>query len=337
MISIPNLSFSKKIKNNRVKSMKKGLRYYQLESLLYRISDHSPKKFYKRTHYGDKKILSVEEGRKHIISYVNSDKPFMVGRYGTSEGRALAEYHEIRLGLRKDYLPRTKHFLCCNAGFFPDDTNSINKWGELLTDLSSECNILGVMNFYCEGWIAENLCPNAILMPNGGIASASKGYTHCFEGKKILVVHPMNKTIESQYFNKRELIFPGSNALPEFDLQTLKAINTQADETDDRFKTWFDALDYMTEEVAKRDFDIALIGCGAYGFPLAARVKQMGKSAIHMAGAVQHLFGIKSARGNANSYIRNLYNEAWVYPDESDRPKGSEKIEGGCYWAPQSK
>lgn len=314
--------------------MKKQLIKYELESLIYRISDHSPKKFYKRTHYGDRKILSTEEGRNNIISLVNSGKPFMVGRYGTSEGRTLSEYYEIKYKLRKDYLPRTKKFLCCNAGFFPDDSKSINRWAEIMSELSEECDVLGIMNFYCEGWIVENLCPNAILMPNGGIASGSKGYTHCLEGKKILVIHPMSETIENQYHNKRRLIFPDSNALPEFDLQTLKAINTQADETDSRFSTWFDALDYMTDEISKRDFDIALVGCGAYGFPLAARIKQMGKSAIHMGGAVQTLFGIKSARGDSNKYISSMYNDAWVYPDEKDKPKGFEKVEGGCYWAP---
>lgn len=316
---------------------KRQLKYYEYESLLYRVSDHLPKKFYKRTHYGEREFLSIDEGRKKIIDLVDSNKPFMVGRYGTSEGRALAEYYQIKFGQRKDYLPRTKNFLCCNAGFFPDDTTSVNRWGELLSELSPECDVLGIMNFYCEGWIVENLCTNAILMPNGGIASASKGYTHCLEGKKILVVHPMSQTIESQYFNNREKIFPGSNALPEFELETIKAINTQADEVDPRFSTWFDALDYMTEEVAKRDFDIALVGCGAYGFPLSARIKQMGKSAIHMGGAVQTLFGIKSGRGLGNSYINNLYNDYWVWPDENDRPKGSEKVENGCYWKPINK
>ena len=316
---------------------KRQLKYYKYESLLYRVSDHLPKKIYKRTCYGERDFLSIDEGRKKIVDLVNGNSPFMIGRYGTSEGRALAEYYQIKFGQRKDYLPRTKTFLCCNAGFFPDDTNSINRWGELLSNLSPECDVLGIMNFYCEGWIVENLCPNAILMPNGGIASASKGYTHCLEGKKVLVVHPMNQTIESQYFKNREKIFPGSNALPKFELETIKAVNTQADEVDARFSTWFDALDYMTEEVSRHDFDIALIGCGAYGFPLAARIKQMGKSAIHMGGAVQTLFGIKSGRGLSNSYINGLYNEYWVWPDEHDRPKGSEKVENGCYWEPINK
>ncbi len=313
---------------------KQLLRYYTLESFVYRVSDHLPKRIYKRTHYGNRPILSTEDGRKHIIELVNSKQPFMVGRYGTGEGRALAEYHQIQLGLRKEYYDRTRHFLCCNAGFFPNKTDAIDKWAQLLTECSPECDVMGVMNYYCEGWIVEKLCPDAILIPNGGIGSAKSGYTHCLENKKILVIHPMTTTIESQYFNHRKEIFPGSNALPEFELQTLKAVNTQADATDSRFSDWFEALDYMTEEIAKRDFDIALVGCGAYGFPLAARIKQMGKSSIQMAGALQYLFGIKNARSDNNAYIRNLYNESWVYPDESDRPAGSEKVEGGCYWKP---
>lgn len=308
--------------------------YYKIESLIYRISDHMPKKFYKRTNYNGRTILSILDGRKQIVDLVTKNEPFMVGRYGTSEGRALVEYHQIRLGLRKTYTKRTREFLCCNAGFFPDSTDAINRWGELLTELSPECDILGVMNFYCEGWIVEKLCPKAALMPNGGIGSGRYGYTDCLEGKKVLVIHPMDKTIKSQYENKREKIFPGTNMLPQFELITLKAVNTQADEVDIRFKDWFEALDYMTKEISKIDFDIAIIGCGAYGFPLAARIKQMGKSAIHMGGSVQYLFGIKNARADKNPSISSMYTEAWVYPDESERPKGSEKIEGGCYWEP---
>ena len=258
----------------------------------------------------------------------------MVGRYGTSEGRALAEYYQIKLGFRKEYSSKTRQILCCNAGFFPNDTKAIDQWAELLSELSEECDIMGIMNYFCEGWIVEKLCPKAMLMPNSGIASGEHGYTHCLEGKKVLVIHPMTKTIEEQYKNHRKEIFPGTNVLPEFQLITLKAVNTQADEVDCRFKDWFEALDYMTEEIQKIDFDIAIIGCGAYGFPLAARIKKMGKTAIHMGGAVQFLFGIKSVRSDINPSINCNYTDAWIYPDESERPKGSEKIENGCYWKP---
>lgn len=313
---------------------KRRLFYYIIESRVYQVSDHLPRRFYVRSSYGKRPILSTEDGRKEIVRGVLQGDPFMIGRYGTSEGRALSEYYMIKAGLKKQYSKLTRHELCCNAGFFPNTTSAINRWAELLTDLSPLCDVLGVMNFFCEGWIVENICNNPILMPNGGVGSAKYGYTHCLEGKKVLVIHPMTNTIEHQYYNHREDIFPGTNSLPKFDLQTMKAVNTQADATDSRFKDWFEALDYMTDEVKKRDFDVAIVGCGAYGFPLAARIKQMGKIAIHMGGSVQYLFGIKSARSDTLPYFRDIYTDSWIYPDESDRPLGSEKVENGCYWKP---
>ena len=52
----------------------------------------------------------------------------------------------------------------------------------------------------------------------------------------------------------------------------------------------------MYTEAVKIDFDTAIIGCGAYGFPLAAKLKAAGKQAFHMGGATQLLFGIKGSR-----------------------------------------
>ena len=85
----------------------------------------------------------------------------------------------------------------------------------------------------------------------------------------------------------------------------------------------------------KIEFDVAIVGCGAYGFPLAAKLKQAGKQAIHLAGATQLLFGIKGKRWEedpAFEYVRKFFNEAWVYPDETEKPKNASVVEGGCYW-----
>lgn len=77
--------------------------------------------------------------------------------------------------------------------------------------------------------------------------------------------------------------------LPQFELDTIKSVQTIAGERDDRFNTWFDALDYMKGEICKRDFDIALIGCGAYGFPLGAFVKSIGKKQFMQEGFLRHI------------------------------------------------
>ena len=58
------------------------------------------------------------------------------------------------------------------------------------------------------------------------------------------------------------------------------------------------ALNYMFDEAMKKNFDVAIIGCGAYGFPLAAKLKQAGKIVIHLGGATQLLFGIIGRPGN---------------------------------------
>ena len=94
------------------------------------------------------------------------------------------------------------------------------------------------------------------------------------------------------------------------------------------YSSWFDALEAMKDEIDRKDFDIALLGCGAYGFPLAAHIKRIGKKAIHMGGSLQLLFGIYGKRWENYPYI----NDAWIRPRVVDRPKGFENVEKGCYW-----
>ena len=84
--------------------------------------------------------------------------------------------------------------------------------------------------------------------------------------------------------------------------------------------------------IVEIDFDIAIIGCGAYGFPLAAHVKRKGKQAIHMGGATQILFGIKGNRWEEHDIISKLFNEHWIRPNKNETPKNSGNIEDACYW-----
>ena len=99
----------------------------------------------------------------------------------------------------------------------------------------------------------------------------------------------------------------------------------------------------MENEIDKHNYDICIIGCGAYGFHLAAHVKRTGKKAVHLGGATQMLFGIKGNRWEdpdyafpevnvpAGWYLR-LINDSWVKPNPSSRPKNADSVEGACYW-----
>ena len=114
------------------------------------------------------------------------------------------------------------------------------------------------------------------------------------KGKKVLVVSPFSKEIIFQY-GRREYIWDNKEILPDFSLDTVESVWYFFGCKDERFSNWFEALDYLYYEITKKDFDIVLLGCGFFGFPLAARIKEAGRQAIHMGGAIQILFGIKAS------------------------------------------
>ena len=91
----------------------------------------------------------------------------------------------------------------------------------------------------------------------------------------------------------------------------------------------------MKKQMDQTDYDIALIGCGAYGMPLAAHAKRMGKKSFHLGGSLQLLFGIIGKRWENYPSIylyKQLFNEHWVRPDLSESVTNSEVVEDSAYW-----
>ena len=89
----------------------------------------------------------------------------------------------------------------------------------------------------------------------------------------------------------------------------------------------------MCNEIDKLDFDIAVLGCGSYGMPLAYYIKKIGKSSIYAGAYTQVMFGIKGKRwDNEINPHRSFWNKYWKWPEEDEIPKFAHKVEGGCYW-----
>jgi hypothetical protein len=163
---------------------------------------------------------------------------------------------------------------------------------------------------------------------------STEPWTLALAGKKVLVIHPFSKTIERQY-QRKEHLFPFP-LLPDFELLTYPCIQSVAG-MKTPFKEWFEALDFMKKDISGMDFDIALVAGGAYGFPLAAFIKRLGKQAIHVGGSLQLFFGIIGKRWEDPKYNQkypyySLINEYWVRPDNSEKPENSNVVEGSCYW-----
>ncbi len=284
--------------------------------------------------YGGHPITGVGEFQKMIAEKIRSGQPFFAGRFGFSELFVMRSF-EFSI---QSHCQKSMEQFCTWSGFFPNEREAGKSFLEIMKQSANEADFLGCSAEPFEEYFIRRYMKDSLQVARLDYlepwTSDRAPWTAALEGKKVLVIHPFEDSILKQY-QKRELLFPGTDILPEFELRTLKAVQTIAGQTDERFSTWFDALRYMFERAMEIPFDIAIIGCGAYGFPLAAKIKEAGRQAFHLGGATQILFGIKGSRWTELedfAYVRKYFNEHWEFPLESERPREAGKVEGACYW-----
>lgn len=279
-----------------------------------------------------------------ILDALENQTPLMMGRYGSGEHNIMQNALLYERGIISSFGLSFKE-LCTNAGFFPyvkspqDQYVWAKQFLNIMLESTANCDIFGTWNGHLgfEEYFIKKTKKDLPLFVGYSFfephIDAETPFTYALKDRKVLVIHPFAQTIQEQY-KKREKLFANPKVLPSFDLKTFKAIQTINGEQDNRFANWFEALDWMSEEIAKIDFDIALIACGAYGFPLASRIKNMGKIAIHCGGPLQLLFGIKGRRWEIEmpSTGQKLFNEFWVRPNSEETIKNNQNIENGCYW-----
>ncbi len=278
--------------------------------------------------------LDLEQSQEKIKEYILSGKPALIARFGSNEARCTAEAIGINLGVKNNFRERTSLLITRNAGVFPNTKEMLLRYGQISMQSAKAVDFLGEWDSFMQDYLIKEVCNKNMqvtCLRNLEPYYSSNPWTSALKGKKVLVIHPFKQSIEEQY-KKRELLFENKNMLPEFELTVIKAVQTIAGEKDDRFSDWEQALNYMFEQVKKVEFDVAIIGCGAYGMPLGEKIKQMGKVAIHLGGATQILFGIKGARWEKHPIISKLFNQYWIRPDETEKPKSAGSIENSCYW-----
>ncbi len=298
-------------------------------------------------------VNSPQEASDIIYALLSSPQPSMIARFGSTEMNIVLNYISINeqshswkkyiTGESYDWWWHKKGVIQFRdwSGFFPLDEKYLNRFSEMMISDARQIDVLGSWLEKEKLFIAEPSIVRRVQLLCLEPYWAERPWTRALKGKKVLVIHPFAKLIEKQYKENRDKLFKNTDVLPEFELQTIQAVQSLGGDGG-QFKTWFDALHYMEDEIDKRDYDIALIGCGAYGFPLAAHVKRSGKKAVHVGGALQLLFGIKGRRweipnyggdllGRVNPYPE-LFNEFWCRPGDEVKPSNAQKVEGACYW-----
>lgn len=284
-----------------------------------------------------------------IFNILSTGQPLMISKFGSVELSNLVSMHiNHTTGLTKEIVRDFADFnvqiaswvwleaLCTNAGFYPHSRIMQERWYQLMLEDIKQVDILGSY-VYEEKYVAPLMTSLKKRTDITGYFAPylwNRPWSRYLKGKRVLVVHPFVDSIKSQYENKREVLFADPDVLPKFkELVLVKAVQTQADAVDPRYKDWFEALQSMKDEIDSHEYDIALIGCGAYGMCLAAHVKRRGKQAIHLASMTQMLFGIYGKRWVEDEpEYKRFINKNWIRPGDSETPAGAKKVEGGAYW-----
>lgn len=322
---------------------------------LFIVSLKVLRKLYKKIFGVDNNLHCIEDAELAsdlITKALQSDEPCMIARFGATELTCIINYMGVKKGSRiTDFIrgksgswwwePSIANQIQNWSGFFPPTIKNLERFSELMLEDKKHVDILGSW-LPDETFVDHDMLATKVHLRFLEPFWTDSPWTKMLEGKKVLVVHPFAQTILSQY-EKRELLFKNKDTLPTFaSLSVIKAVQSLGG-NNDQFGDWFEALEHMKSQIDATDYDVCLIGAGAYGFLLAAHVKRMGKKGFHIGGSLQLFFGIRGKRwedpqygvsqwGIPTGFYSTMMNEYWVRPDEDEKPKIANNVEGACYW-----
>lgn len=290
-------------------------------------------KKWKKKNYCGKRILKHEEANLYISNNIKGDKPFFIARIGGTECEIMRQSMLKKHHLIKSYSSTIIERGLLWSGIFPNTPDYYDIFTSIYLNALKDATAFGVWFRPMEDYFIKKYSKCDTLLDFYVLYPGINNWTASLEGKRVLVVHPFTKTIEKQYHNNREKIFPNNpNLLPEFTLITYKSVVSFAGETIG-YETWDEALNKMYDDISKLDFDVCLLGCGAYGLPLGSMIyNKMHKKIIHVGGSLQLLFGIDGNLYHNYDLTKHLMNEYWVYPSNEETPKNANGVENSMYW-----
>lgn len=289
-----------------------------------KIDDYPRKRLNRMYVYTERQVSNI------IISRILDDKPFLLGRFGNVELEVVRIVLEEKLTDEQLLQHNSVKLLSTFGGFYPVTIEALKLFASMYHTLMPEIDVLGswcIDELYFKKELALS---KKIMLSQIEPYLLSNPWSFALKGKKVLVVNPLVDTIKTQYLH-RELLFKDPRVLPEFELSLFKPVY-ELNNDNHEYKSWFEAFEKMRNEILQIDFDIAILGCGAFGLPLASAIKKAGKKAVVMGGATQVLFGIRGKRWDDIPVFETLFNDYWVYPSETETPSGYKKLENGCYW-----
>jgi hypothetical protein len=269
--------------------------------------------------------ITSELGNKILREKIDSLEPFIATKMGG------VEQNIIDCKFRNDFNP-IRMMAQNNAGISPPDDFTLNYFYDLYTKSLSNSDMIGLMGLPNEKTIIEKFSKDSIVSELRYLEPFyfEDPWSQSLKNKKVLVIHPFENSIINQY-KKRDKLFLNTEILPDFELLTIKSEQTNGGGRRGS-KNFIESLEVMMKKIDSYNFDISLVGCGAYGLILSNYIKEKKKQVVHIGGGLQILFGIKGKRWDSHPEISKLYNQDWIRPSEDEKTLNINLVEGGTYW-----
>ncbi|HEY5742227.1 MAG TPA: hypothetical protein VIS99_06775 [Terrimicrobiaceae bacterium] len=283
-------------------------------------------------------ISSAADANSWILEVIRAGKPAALGKLGSSECWTLAWHLQLKRFYKYTWAAPAfgELDLAEQSGVFPNDEQTFRRFCEIYLERLRVFDGLAVWHNAGESGILSRYCPHARRFHIQALEPYffSPPWSSALTGKRVLVVHPFEKSIKQQ-FDRRSQLWPAqSGILPDFELEFVKS---PYGFSKTNFADWPEMNRWLESQVEacfrKKPFDVALIGCGAAGVPLAGFVKQLGAVGIHTGGPTQLLFGIRGRRWDRMPNFQQFLNAAWIRPTDEETPGEARKVDsGGGYW-----
>jgi hypothetical protein len=189
--------------------------------------------------------------------------------------------------------------------------------------------IMGLLEIYKKDFIQKYNIQQLTILNGTEFQERIPDLFHYMKHKKILVISSFDGLIKQQFASGN--VYKIYENFPEIvQLEVLKF--PYCFHNNGPHKNYFETLEAVMEQIKQIDFDLALLGCGAYGHMLCHKIdKELKKDAIYVGGSITTLFGIISSREKDHGKIK--YNEYWISDIPLEyRPSNYKLIENGCYW-----
>jgi len=271
-------------------------------------------------------IHDAERGNDTVRAVVQLGRPAALGKVGSLEAEALAcflkgrEYPDI---LRKQML--------INVGIHPADRAHIDAFCEAYVQAADALTVIAARGHPGELEVINRVVGRTyVRLSSFDPWLFENPWSSALEGKRVLVVTPFARSVESQ-MRRRADIWRNPRLLPPCEVRAVR-MPLSPGLVAPEHKDWRERYDALVEECERAPYDIMLAGAGGLSLPLVAHAKAQGRIGFHLGGTTQILFGITGRRWAHDHRLIALQTDAWIRPSGDEAPATVSQVEQGCYW-----